>query len=169
MLVEFVTSGRVAPGPALDIGAGTGTNAIWMAERGFDVLGVDVSPLAVERAHAKMEGRALRCRIAVCDFLHAPPSGGPFQFIFDRGCFHVFDGADDRQRFAAHVAAALAPGGYHLMFTHLTKPLEKGQTVTATLAFVRAGPVTVHFPVQAIGAAAPAPMKGMGDMKGMKM
>ena len=128
MLVEFVTSGRVAPGPALDIGAGTGTNAIWMAERGFDVLGVDVSPLAVERAHAKMEGRALRCRIAVCDFLHAPPSGGPFQFIFDRGCFHVFDGADDRQRFAAHVAAALAPGGLWLSLIGSTEgpPRESG-------------------------------------------
>ena len=56
LLVQFVTSGAVAPGPTLEIGAGTGTNAIWMAERGFDVLGVDISPLAVEIAHAKMEG-----------------------------------------------------------------------------------------------------------------
>ena len=47
------------------------------------------------------------------------------------------------------------------MFTHLTKPLEKGQTVTATLTFEHGGPVTVQFPVQAVGAASPAPMKGM--------
>ena len=47
LLVEFVTSGAMTPGPALEIGAGTGTNAIWMAERGFDVLGVDLAPLAV--------------------------------------------------------------------------------------------------------------------------
>jgi hypothetical protein len=38
-----------------------------------------------------MEGRALRCRFAVWDFLAAPPPGGPFEFVFDRGCFHVFD------------------------------------------------------------------------------
>lgn len=75
LLVEFVTSGAVTPGPALEIGAGTGTNAIWMAERGFDVLGIDVSPLAVERARAKMEGRALRCRFAASDFLATPPPG----------------------------------------------------------------------------------------------
>ena len=114
LLVEFVTSGGVAPVPTLEIGAGTGTNAIWLAERGFDVLGVDVSPLAVERAQAKAEGHALSCRFAPLDFLSAPPPGGPFQFVFDRGCFHVFDEPDERQRFAAQVAAALAPGGLWL-------------------------------------------------------
>ncbi len=102
------------PGPALEIGAGTGTNAIWMAERGFDVFGVDVSPLAVERAYAKMEGRDLRCRFAALDILAAPPPGGPFQFVFDRGCFHVFDEPHERQRFAAQVAAVLTPGGFWL-------------------------------------------------------
>jgi len=114
LLVEFVTSGAVAPCPALEIGAGTGTNAIWLAERGFDVFGVDVSPIAVERAQAKMDGRTLRCRFAACDFLAAPPPHGPFQFVFDRGCFHVFDEQDERQRFAAQVAAALSPGGLWL-------------------------------------------------------
>jgi SAM-dependent methyltransferase len=114
LLVEFVTSGRITPGLTLEIGAGTGTNAIWMAERGFDVLGVDVAPLAVEKAEAKMAKRALNCRFAACDFLAAPPSGGPFQFVFDRGCFHVFDEPEKREQFAAHVAASLAPGGYWL-------------------------------------------------------
>jgi SAM-dependent methyltransferase len=114
VLVEFVTSGRVRPGPSLEIGAGTGTNAIWMAECGFEVFGIDVSPLAVERAKAKMGERDLRCRFAAWDFLAAPPPDGPFQFVFDRGCFHVFDEAEERQRFAAQVAAVLAPGGLWL-------------------------------------------------------
>src|SRR6516165_10618716 len=84
LLVEFLTSGAVTPGPALEIGAGTGTNAIWMAEHGFDVLGIDVSPLAVERAQARMESRVLRCNFAVSDFLAEPPSNGAFHFVFDR-------------------------------------------------------------------------------------
>lgn len=128
LLVEFVTSGGVTPGQALEIGAGTGTNAIWMAECGFDVLGVDVSPLAVGRAHAKMEGYALRCRFAAWDFLAAPPPGGPFEFVFDRGCFHVFDEPSERQRFAAQVAAALAPGGLWLSLIGSTEgpPREVG-------------------------------------------
>jgi SAM-dependent methyltransferase len=85
-----------------------------MAERGFDVLGVDVSPLAVERAHAKMEGGALRCRFTAWDFLAGPTPTAPFQFVFDRGCFHVFDELDERRRFAEQVAHSLGPGGLWL-------------------------------------------------------
>ncbi|MGC2399179.1 MAG: hypothetical protein WA510_05335 [Acidobacteriaceae bacterium] len=48
------------------------------------------------------------------DFLAAPSSIGLFNFVFDRGCFHVFDEAGERQQFAARVAAALAPGGLWL-------------------------------------------------------
>ena len=118
LLVEFVTAGGVAPGLALEIGTGTGTNAVWMAERGFDVFGIDLSPIAIERANARitsasMNGRTLRCRFAPTDFLLAPPAG-PFQFVFDRGCFHIFDQPDERLRFAQQVAAALAPGGLWL-------------------------------------------------------
>ena len=51
--------GRIQPIRTLEIGAGTGTNSIWLAEIGFDVLGVDgdLDPLAVERATANMKGR----------------------------------------------------------------------------------------------------------------
>lgn len=128
LLVDFVASGAVAPGLTLEIGAGSGTNAIWMAERGFDVLGIDVSPLAVEKARAKMGARALRCRFAAWDFLGGPPPDGPFQFVFDRGCFHVFDEPDERQRFAAKVAGALAPDGLWLSMIGSTEgpPREAG-------------------------------------------
>jgi SAM-dependent methyltransferase len=128
LLVEFVSSGAIVPGRALEIGAGTGTNAIWLAERAFDVLGVDLSPLAVEKANAKLQGGALRCRFAASDFLATPPPDGPFQFVFDRGCFHVFDEPGERQQFAAHVAAALAPGGYWLSLIGSTEgpPREVG-------------------------------------------
>jgi hypothetical protein len=62
------------------------------------------------------------------DILAAPPSGGPFQFVFDRGCFHVFDEAEERQRFAEHVAAVLAPGGLWLSLIGSTEgePREVG-------------------------------------------
>jgi len=114
LLVEFVTSSGVPPGRALEIGAGPGTIAIWLAERRFDVLGVDVSPLAVERARAKMNGRELSCRFYALDFLAAPPRERPFHFVFDRGCFHVFDEPGEHTRFAACVTATLEPGGLWL-------------------------------------------------------
>lgn len=128
LLVEFVNAGGVTPGLALEVGAGTGTNAIWLAERGFDVLGLDVSSVAVEKARARMEGRELRCRFATVDFLVAPPPDGRFQFIFDRGCFHIFDEPEGRARFAAHVAEILAPGGLWLSLIGSTEgpPREVG-------------------------------------------
>jgi SAM-dependent methyltransferase len=112
-LVAFVRAGKVAPGPTLEVGAGTGTNARWLAQQGFDVLGVDLAPLAVAQARAKVPATATRCRFEVHDFLADPPAGS-FAFVFDRGCFHVFDDAADRARFAARVAERLAPGGVWL-------------------------------------------------------
>ena len=108
LLVEMIESRAITPGRALEIGCGTGTNAIFLAERGFEVLGIDVSEIAVEKARAKAQGR---CRFETLDFLAAAPAGGPFQFIFDRGCFHVFDEDDERSRFAENVAAVLVEHG----------------------------------------------------------
>jgi copper(I)-binding protein len=68
----------------------------------------------------------------------------------------------------AHAVIRLAPGGYHIMFTHLTKPLTKGEKMSATLNFEHAGAVAVDFPVEAVGAGSPAQTKD-DDMKGMKM
>ena len=58
----------------------------------------------------------------------------------------------------------LTPGGYHLMFTGLKRPLKKGESVQATLTFEHAGNVSVTFEVSGVGAAAPD-----DSMKGMKM
>jgi SAM-dependent methyltransferase len=128
LLVEFVTAGRVRPTRTLEIGAGTGTNAIWLAEQGFNVLGIDLAPLAIERAMAKLNGRASPCRFSTMDFLAGPVPGGPFEFVFDRGCFHVFDEAEERARFAERVASALAPGGLWLSLIGSTEgpPREMG-------------------------------------------
>ena len=56
MLIELVESRAIEPGRTLDVGCGTGTNAIYLAQHGFDVVGVDVSRIAVETARAKANG-----------------------------------------------------------------------------------------------------------------
>ena len=126
-LVAFVSGSGVVAGPALEVGCGTGTNALWLARRGFDVLGIDVSPLAVDQARGRLPAPAPRCRFEVHDFLGAPPAGS-FSLVFDRGCFHVFDDPEDRARFAARVAEVLAPDGVWLSLMGSTEgpPREVG-------------------------------------------
>jgi SAM-dependent methyltransferase len=111
-LVELVRAKRIAPGRTLEIGCGTGTNALWLAEQGFDVLGIDLAPLAVEQARAKLAGfgASSRCRFEVGDFLAKVPAG-TFAFVFDRGCWHCFDEPAEQADFAARVASCLAPDG----------------------------------------------------------
>jgi SAM-dependent methyltransferase len=111
MLVEMIESGAIAPGRTLEVGCGTGTNAIYLAQRGFEVVGVDLSPLAIERARAKSHAG---CRFETVDFMSEAPPGGPFQFVFDRGCFHTFDEDHERARFTRSVAGALVEGGLWL-------------------------------------------------------
>ncbi|MCA8925984.1 MAG: class I SAM-dependent methyltransferase [Planctomycetes bacterium] len=113
-LLELVRQGAIPPGRALEVGCGTGTNSAWLAEQGFSVVGVDVAPLAVEAARTRARGRGLECTFEVLDFLSAEVPGGPFDFAFDRGCFHVFDAPEARARFAERIAALLRPGGVWL-------------------------------------------------------
>jgi SAM-dependent methyltransferase len=125
MLVGMIDTHAIKPCRTLDVGCGTGTNAIYLAQHGFDVVGVDISPLAVEKARAKANGR---CRFEKVDFLNEAAPGGPFQFVFDRGCFHVFDEDHERARFAENVAAGLVDGGVWLSLIGSTEgpPREQG-------------------------------------------
>ena len=110
-LVQLLEAGRLPRGRALDIGCGTGTNARYLASQGYDVVGIDVSSLAIERAAAAPKPARGSIELFRLDFLANDPPVGPFDLVFDRGCLHVFDDAADQARFAARVAGCLAPSG----------------------------------------------------------
>jgi SAM-dependent methyltransferase len=130
VLVDFVHGRGLKPGRCLELGAGTGTNALSLAEQGFDVIATDVVQRAIAKAEAKARERpgASRCRFLIHDVTAGPVPGGPFEFVFDRGCFHIFDEAEERARFAEHVAAVLAPDGRWLSLIGSTEgpPREMG-------------------------------------------
>ena len=100
-------------GAALDLACGQGATAVWLAGRGLDVLGLDVSPVAVARAAALAErsGVAQRCRISVHDLDHGLPAGPPAAVIL---CARFWDA-----RLGATIIQRLAPGGV-LAITALT-------------------------------------------------
>jgi SAM-dependent methyltransferase len=127
-LVAAVESGLIVPGRVLEVGCGTGTNAVWLAQRGFVVVAVDIAPLAIERARPRADDAGVEVRFAVHDFLSAPAEGGPFDLVFDRGVLHVFDDHADRARFARHVAQSLTDSGQWLTLAGSTegKPRDVG-------------------------------------------
>lgn len=91
-------------GTALDVACGQGGTAVWLAARGLNVLGVDVSPVAIAHAGdlARRAGVAGRCRFAVADLDGGPP-GGAFDVIV---CQRFRDPRSDPA-----LIAGLAPGG----------------------------------------------------------
>lgn len=71
-LVNVVEGGVLPRGRVLEVGCGTGTNGVWLASEGFTVFGVDVSPLAIERAHRRRADAGVPgevCTFEVQDFL----------------------------------------------------------------------------------------------------
>jgi SAM-dependent methyltransferase len=97
-------------GQVLDAGCGTGEQTLLAASSGADALGVDVSPLAVERARGKAAARGIKARFEVADALRLGDLGRGFDTIIDSGLFHVFDD-DSRARYVASLASVLRPGG----------------------------------------------------------
>jgi cyclopropane fatty-acyl-phospholipid synthase-like methyltransferase len=78
----------IGPCRMLDLGTGPGTQAVALAERGFTVTAVDVSAAAVEYASRKARERNVQATFMQDDVL-ASRLTGPFDAVFDRGCFHV--------------------------------------------------------------------------------
>ena len=98
-------------GQVLDAGCGTGEQTLLAASSGADALGIDISPLAIERARDKATARGSKARFEVADALRLGELGLTFDTIIDSGVFHVFNDAN-RARYVASLAEVLQPGGY---------------------------------------------------------
>ncbi|WP_319434921.1 class I SAM-dependent methyltransferase [Mycobacterium sp. RTGN5] len=92
-------------GQVLDLACGAGSAAVWLAERGLTVWGVDVSAVAIEQAHelAHRHGVAERCRFSVADLDDGLPPGPPVDVIL---CHRFRD-----PRLYPAMVDRLAPGG----------------------------------------------------------
>ena len=114
LLVDLLQSGRVAPCRAVDLGCGAGNYAVWLALRGFDVTGIDLSAVAIALAQQLARSKGAACRFIVSDLLEPTDAfDGSFDFAYDwLVLHHVFP--DDRPRYVASVHRMLRPGGLYL-------------------------------------------------------
>ncbi|WP_020661048.1 class I SAM-dependent methyltransferase [Amycolatopsis benzoatilytica] len=114
-LVELVAAEPA--GRALELGCGTGTNAVYLAEHGWDVVAVDFIEEAVRRARAKVEAAGAAVRVVHGDAtrLDEAAVGDGFSLVFDLSCYCGIP-PHRRDAYAAGVTAAAAKGARLLMF-----------------------------------------------------
>ncbi len=113
-LVNVVATTPILPCNVLDIGCGTGNNVIWLQEQGFTATGIDSSELAVQMAGEKSRTANVDFSCYLCDFSKDTIPGTPFDFVFDRGCFHHPPEAGNLQPFAENVFSNLNERGLWL-------------------------------------------------------
>jgi SAM-dependent methyltransferase len=106
-----------APGRALDIGCGTGRDAVYLAARGWTVTGVDSVPRALDAAEQRANATSVDVNWVRGDVtrLQTLGIGEGYELLVDRGCFHGLADAE-REQYAAGVAAVAAPGARLVMF-----------------------------------------------------
>ncbi len=84
-LVQLVENRRIAPCRALDLGCGTGSNAVFLAQHGFDVTGVDYAASAIEKARRKADTAKVKVEFLVDDLTNLQKVNGTFDFLLDYG------------------------------------------------------------------------------------
>lgn len=112
-LVEEVAD--LPPGRALDLATGEGRNAVWLAERGWGVTGVDFSAVGLERARALAVERGVEVSWILADLLSYQPPPEAFDLVL---VLYLHLDPADRAGVLARAAAAVTPGGAILVVGH---------------------------------------------------
>ncbi|WP_432867699.1 class I SAM-dependent methyltransferase [Microbispora rosea] len=110
-------NGALPPGRALELGCGTGTNAIYLARHGWEVVAVDLVDRAIEQARERADAAGAAVRLLQgdatrLDELDAP---GPYDLFFDLSCYCGIP-PHRRDAYAAGLTRRAAPGARLLMF-----------------------------------------------------
>jgi ubiquinone/menaquinone biosynthesis C-methylase UbiE len=110
-LYDFIASHPT--GRALDIGCGTGTNVITLANAGWQATGFDFAPRAINMAKQKIKHAGIQADVFTDDATQMKKVHGQFDLALDMGCFH---GIENKTGYLTQLTRVLAPGGFWLMY-----------------------------------------------------
>jgi SAM-dependent methyltransferase len=114
---------ELEPGRALDLACGEGRNAVWLAEQGWQVVGVDYSDVALGKAAGLAAERGVSVELVEADVLAYEPEPLGYELVC---VLYLQLRAAARRRMLARAAAAVAPGGTFLLVAHDLTNLEHG-------------------------------------------
>jgi len=114
---------RLPPGRALDLACGEGRNAVWLAELGWEVTGVDFSPVAIGKAGQLAAARGVAGEFAVADLLTYEPAEQAFDLVI---AFYLQVPVAALNVILRRATAAVASGGTFLLVAHDRSNLEAG-------------------------------------------
>jgi SAM-dependent methyltransferase len=125
-LVELVDSGKVKPCKTIDMGCGAGNYAAYLASKGFDVTGIDISPSAIKIAKENAKKKGVKGNFLVADVLgDLDEVRETFDFAYDWELLHhIFP--DKRRKYVQNVHKILNPSGKYLSVCFSEKDPELG-------------------------------------------
>ncbi len=113
-LVELVDSGKVRPCRVIDLGCGAGNYAVYLAERGFEVTGVDFSQTAIKIARENAGRKGVKCNFFVADVVEGLDRvNQTWDFVYGWSLLHHIL-PEQRQKYVENVCRILNPGGRYL-------------------------------------------------------
>jgi 2-polyprenyl-3-methyl-5-hydroxy-6-metoxy-1,4-benzoquinol methylase len=115
--------GGMPPGRALDLACGEGRNAVWLAERGWEVTGVDFSEVGLQKARQLEAARGVHAEWIAADLLDYRPEAAVFQLVI---VFYLQVPAAERTPILDTAAGAVAPGGTFLLVGHDSRNIAEG-------------------------------------------
>jgi 2-polyprenyl-3-methyl-5-hydroxy-6-metoxy-1,4-benzoquinol methylase len=133
-VMQFVA--QASPGRALDLGCGTGTNAITLSEYGWQVTGIDFSPKAIAAGRRKAARKKLTIDFHVADVSDLSFLAGPFDFALDIGCLFSLK-APDREKYAASLISMLPRNACYMLYAWLPQ-IRKGRQLGISVQEVSA-------------------------------
>ena len=113
----------LAPGRALDLACGAGRNAVWLAEQGWQVTGVDFSDVAIDNARRLAGDRGVAVEWLVADLGEWEPAANAFDLVV---VLYLHLPAEERGPIMRRAAAALAGGGTILVVGHHSANIAEG-------------------------------------------
>jgi SAM-dependent methyltransferase len=120
-LREHLSTMNITKGRLLDLGTGPATQAIELSKLGFQVAATDISENAITRAKRMSKG----IEFIVDDILESKLKDDSFDYIFDRGCFHVLE-SSSRQRYVNQISRLLSDEGLLFLKTFSAKEPSRG-------------------------------------------